>query len=258
MLVFPGGHLFTLAIADPHRPGSAIAGEWYTSTEIEGAGDRRTLLKVGGRFGFFRWLPREPPGRIWQLSLEAGLDAQFDIDHRLDNIGWDGNYGLSLTTARGGGRWAYLIGILHTSAHIGDEWARRTGRERINYSREEVRGSVSWQFAPRWRTYVETGYGYKLRADGDVMDPLRGQAGLEFESPESLWNGVAGWYVALDVQSWEERAWRLDACLQSGLMFGSPGRTWRFGLQYYHGRVPLGEFFQNTESNLSIGLWAEL
>lgn len=258
LLAFPAGHLYALPIADPHRPGAAINVESYTSAEVEGVSDRRYFLRVGGRFGLLRWLPRQPDGRLWQLSLEAGLDAQFDIDLSQDSIGWDGNYGLSLTTARRGGRWAGLIGLLHTSAHVGDEWMLRTGRERINYTREEARAAISWRFVPRWRTYAEAAYGYKRSAINNLMKPLRGQWGLEVESPGSLWNGLAGWYGAVDLQVWEERDWRLDAALQTGLMFNTESRVWRLGLQYHDGRVPLGEFFRDTESAISIGLWSEL
>ena len=63
---------------------------------------------------------------------------------------------------------------------------------------------------------------------------------------------------ALDLQSWEERDWRLDLALQAGLRFDSLGRVWRLGVQYTDGRVPLGEFFQYTEAALAVGLWLEI
>ncbi|MCP4201714.1 MAG: DUF1207 domain-containing protein [bacterium] len=258
LLLFPSGYLVRPFIADPHRPGSGLLVESYTSTDIEQAGDRRFYLKLGGRFGILRRLPKTPKGRMWQLSLEAGLDAQFDSRSGQDNTGWDGNYGLTLTTARKDGKWAYKTGMLHTSAHIGDEWIQRTGRERVNYTREEALGAVSWQFAPRWRTYLETGWGYELRAKDGSMEPLRTQAGFEFESPRTRWKMLSGWYAATDISSWEERDWRTDVSIQAGVKVVSDGRTWRLGIQYYDGRVPLGEFFKETESAFTIGLWAEL
>ncbi len=257
-LFFPSGHLARPFIADPHRPGSGLLFETYPSTEIDQASDVRIYLKLGGRFGLVRWLPKTPEGRLWQLSLEAGLDAQFDGGNSQDNTGWDGTYGLTATTARANGKWAMKTGILHTSAHIGDEWIQRTGRERINYTREEILGAVSWQFSPRWRTYLETGWGYELRAIEGLMEPLRTQAGLELESPRTQWSVLTGWYAAIDLSSWEERDWRADISFQAGVKVASDGRTWRLGIQYYDGRVPLGEFFQDTESAFTVGLWAEL
>jgi hypothetical protein len=257
-LAFPAGHLQDLYIADPHRPGAGLLGESYFSTDVEQATDYGFYLKVGGRFGLLRWLPKTDTGRMWQVSLEAGLDAQFDGGSSLENTGWDGNYGLVVSTIKRGGRWAYKTGILHTSAHIGDEWIERTGRQRIGYTREEALAAVSWQFAPKWRTYVEGAWGYELRVGDDLMAPLRGQVGLELELPERMWNGLAGWYAATDISSWEERDWRIDVSLQVGLRMTNADRTWRLGLQYYDGRVPLGEFFQETVSVLTIGLWSEL
>jgi hypothetical protein len=53
----------------------------------------RYLLRVGGEFGLLRWEGTEPSSLGVQLDLIAGMDGQFDLDHSLDNIGWDGNYG---------------------------------------------------------------------------------------------------------------------------------------------------------------------
>ena len=130
--LFPEGLLFALPIADPHRPGSAVNVAHYSSVGIDTATDRRFFLRLGGRFGLVRWRTGAARDRSWQLGLEAGMDGQFDMTHGQDNVGWDGNYGLSLSSTRAGSRWAFLFGVLHTSAHIGDEWIDRTGRERIN------------------------------------------------------------------------------------------------------------------------------
>lgn len=258
LLLFPEGHLFDLVIADPHRPGAAVNVASYRAVDVDGATDQRFFLRVGGRFGLVRRLPTQPEGRSWQLSLEAGLDGQFDMTLGQDNIGWDGNYGLTLSTARARGRWAALVGLLHTSAHIGDEWIQRTGRERINYTREEIRAAVARRFARRWRAYGELAYAYQRRAFGDLIKPLRAQSGLELEQSGGIWRGRAGWYAAADVQAWEERDWRIDVALQAGLLFERGSRTWRVGIDFHDGRVPLGEFFQDTESAVSLGLWSEL
>ena len=90
------------------------------------------------------------------------------------------------------------------------------------------------------------------------MEPLRMQAGFEFESPRPQWRVLTGWYAATDISSWEERDWRTDVSIQAGVKVVSDGRTWRLGIQYYDGRVPLGEFFTETESAFTIGLWSEL
>ena len=100
---------------------------FYTRSEIPDTSGTRTMLKAGGRFGIVRWEAAPGGGRSWQLSLDAGLDAMFDSQNSLDNVGWDGNYGITLTTASAS-RFAYKLGILHCSSHVGDEYMERTGR----------------------------------------------------------------------------------------------------------------------------------
>ncbi len=252
--LFPRGHLYAPYVADPHAPGAAIEVHAYSSTGVEQASDLRYHLELGGRFGLVRRRPRAPGGRAWQLSLDAGLDAQFDIHNGLDNTGWDGNYGVSLTTSRG--RAEGKLGLFHTSSHLGDEWIVRTGRERINYTREEI--LVGFGFRPRGhlRLYVEGGWAYLMR-NQELMDPLRLQAGAEWERPGVLWGGLAGWFAAVDLAWWEERG-SLDTAASFGVAVPSGGRTWRMGLTVVDGRPPLGEFFQADETSVALVLTTDL
>jgi len=87
--------------------------------------------------------------------------------------------------------------------------------------------------------------------------PWRAQVGLEWESRPELFGGRAAWYSAVDFSATQERDWRLDTAVQAGIAAKGPGSTWRFGIEYYDGRVPLGEFFQDTESRFTIGLWVD-
>ncbi|OGW19407.1 MAG: hypothetical protein A2X56_03305 [Nitrospirae bacterium GWC2_57_13] len=133
----------------------------------------------------------------------------------------------------------------------------RTGRLRIGYTRQEMAGAVSWRPAGPWRLYAEFARGYNLRNE-NLQKPGRIQSGLEFFSPASLWRGRMGWYAAMDLQSWEERDWRLDSAFQAGLLFRTTSRDWRFGIEHVNGRPPMGEFFRDTERWTSFGLWIDL
>jgi hypothetical protein len=252
--LIPDGDLFAPYIADPHRPVFALQGLVFADTAVEDSGSVRSGLKAGGRFGLLRLSSRQSP-REWQLSFEAGIDAQFDGKHGLDNVGWDGNYGFTLTTAAGGAL-EWKLGVLHTSSHIGDEYAERTGRTRIGYTREEVTAALGWRFHANWRTYLELGYAYKNNSD--VQEPGRGQVGLEYERPGSLWGGRMGYYAALDVQAMEEHDWSPGASLQTGLLLLRGVRRWRLGVEAYSGRVPLGEFYQDEETYVALGIWVDV
>ncbi len=253
-VLFPAGDIFPVYIADPQRPGNAVMVHFYTRTTIFDSSDHRTSLKGGGRFGIFRTEPATEGGRSWQASIDAGLDAQFDSDHKLDNVGWDGNYGFTVTTASGS-PWSFKLGLLHTSAHVGDEYIERTGRQRIDYTREEVAFGVAYRLARGWRAYAEGGVAYKELTEEQA--PWRAEGGIEWESRPTLLGGKFGWYAAADFSATQERDWRLDTAVQAGFMSKGPGGTWRFGVEYYDGRVPLGEFFQDTEARFTLGIWVD-
>jgi hypothetical protein len=256
LLIFPPGDLYPQYIADPHRVGFGIQQMSFSETEIAESGDSRIGLKAGGRFGFVRIYPSNRVDRGWQLSIEGGFDAQFDLDHSYDNIGWDGNYGLLLTAAPVRGL-AFKLGMHHTSSHVGDEYAERTGRRRIDYTRHELAAGISWAMDEHWRYYAEAGWGYYLNND-DLQEPGRMQLGLEFEDAKSLWKRRLGWYVALDASAMEERDWRVDTSLQLGLVLRSGGRIWRLGIERYDGRPTIGEFFQDDETYIAMGLWLDV
>ena len=252
--LFPAGDIYPPYVADPHRTGNGAMVQFHTRTEIPETSGTRTMLKAGGRMGVARWDAAQPGGRSWQISLDAGFDAVFDSQNSLDNIGWDGNYGFTVTTASSS-RLSYKVGILHCSAHIGDEYIERTGRSRLGYSREELAVGARYRLAPAWSGYAELGVAYH-QLDDELQEPWRAQLGVEWQSQRTLFGGFA-WYGALDLQMWQERDFNPDFTLQGGLAAAGAGRTWRFGVEYAYGRPPLGEFFQDTEARVTLGMWVE-
>ena len=183
--LFPVGDVHPLYMANPHRPTNTILGCFYTTRSIAFSGNPRVWLSAGGRFGLLRVGNTAPGARVWQIGLEAGMDALFDAEHKSENIGWDGNYGLTLTTGSAA-PWTLKVAMLHTSAHIGDEHADRTGRTRINYIREELAIGGAYRMGRAWRTYGELGGAY-IRGAGE-QEPWRLQGGLEYRvRAAALW-----------------------------------------------------------------------
>lgn len=241
---FPSSNLYSGYIADPRRPEFGVTVLAVPDPQIPDSGDRRVGLKLGGRFGLIRF-------GGWQLDIEPGFVGQFDIEHSLDNIGWDGLYNFLVSTAlRDDLR--MQIGTKHVSSHVGDEYAERTGRRRIDYTREEFAAGATWQIHPSWRTYGEIGWGFAPREEIG-QEPGRLQLGLEHEAPESF--GRLGWYAALDLQAMEERDWQADPTLQIGLLVPAGDRRWRVGVGVHDGTVPLGEFYRVDETYVALGLW---
>lgn len=253
--LFPAGDVFPVYEADLHRPRFGIVFMTVPDIGIAASGDTRFDLRLGGRFGVLRVHPEGRPDLGWQVSILAGFDGQFDVDKGYDSIGWDGNYGLAFTRAWPSG-WALKTRLYHTSSHIGDEYAERTGRRRIGYTREEADIGAAWRRG-RVLVYAETGWGYDLRNE-ELQEPGRGQLGFEYRADDSLWAERLGWFAALDLSATEERDFRLDVSFLAGLSLRSGARRWRAALGYADGRPPLGEFFQDTEQTLSLGLWLDL
>ena len=253
--LFPSGDVYAVYAADPHRPTNALTEMVYLRERIEDTRSPRVGLAAGGRFGVLRIDPGTAGGRSWQVSISAGLDVVFDSDHKLDAVGWDGNYGFLVTTAAGGPL-SFKVAVLHQSSHLGDEYAERTGRTRINYSREELALGVSWRLTPRWRAYGEAAAGYRTRYE--EQEPWRSQGGVEYESRPALWGGRFAWYMAADLSAMQERAWRLDTALQGGIVTRANGHTHRFGVGWTDGRPTIGEFFQQSEGWFTFGWWIDL
>jgi hypothetical protein len=247
----PPADFYPQYIADPIRAQSALIILGLFDSEIPATGDARFGLRLGGRFAMVRLHPASNPEVGWQLDFEGGFSGHFDIDYSLDVIGWDGVFGLQLSwkpTERLGLR----FGTLHDSAHVGDEYAERTGRQRIGYTREELILGVSWAASGRWRLYAETGYGYGLE---EFQAPLRAQAGIERMGRRTFFAQRLSWYAALDLRAYEEADWRPRTTAQIGLIlpFSRGSGRYRFAVEYASGRSVLGEFFRHDESYMGVG-----
>ena len=91
--LFPNGDIYAVYAADPHRPTNTSCRKLYDRRQHSRheepphpGGYRRSLWHVAIRAGDAR-------GRAWQISVEAGFDALFDSQNKLDVVGWDGNSG---------------------------------------------------------------------------------------------------------------------------------------------------------------------
>jgi hypothetical protein len=249
--VAPPADFYPQYIADSIRAQSALLVAMVDDTEIPESGDGRFILRLGGRFAMVRVHPTDKPDVGCQLDFEGGFSGHFDTDHSLDNIGWDGFFGLQLSW-KPTEELGFRFGTLHDSAHVGDEYAERTGRQRIGYTREELNLGVSWAVNPWWRLYAEGGYGYTIK---EFQEPLRAQAGVEYLGVRTFFGGRLSWYTAFDLRAYEENDWDVRTTAQLGLILPFKRGTgrYRFALEYSDGRSALGEFFFRDESYLAFG-----
>ena len=254
----PSTLLYPPYIANPIRPMIAVNVVLVDDNDIFDSGDARYNIRLGARVGFFRFHPVDDSSRGFQIDLEGGFLGVFDRDNSLDNIGWDGVYGALFTWSNGEG-FAAKLAMQHDSSHVGDEYAERTGRQRINYTRQEYAFGLSLAGFEHWRIYGEAAWAFDIRNE-ELQDKWRVEGGLEFEDPDRFRNGKFGYYAAADVMSYEESDWKAEITVQTGLVLPvtNPARTWRFGLEYRDGRSVIGEFFQSRESHIALGMWIDL
>lgn len=248
----PAAEFYPQYTADPLRPQSALKLLYLADSDIPVTSSSRFGLHLGGRFGLVRWYREGTPDRGWQLDFEGGFLAQFDVGKSLDNIGWDGLLGLFISWLPSPDL-GLRLGIRHDSAHVGDEYAERTGRRRIDYTREELAAGVSWAPAARWRVYGEAGVGDT--GGGRTGSRWRLQSGLEYRGTRRFWKERMGWYAAADLQSFEEDDWRLRSALQLGFILptGRGTSRYRFALELITGRSVLGEFSFEADTSIGVG-----
>jgi len=252
--VLPAGDIYPPYIADLHGPGFAMMNMNVMDSETPNAGDSRYGFMLGGQYGALRFQSTSEPAAAFQVDIYGSFYGVFDADNNTDNIGWNGLYGIAFHWTDGSGLAAKLA-MQHNSSHVGDEYIEKTGRKRINYTREEWALGLSYRFMENWRFYGESAYGFELR-NSDLQEPWRVQGGVEWEADDLFLSGRGGYYAAIDVGAAEELDWEEDITVQAGFVISATQfyRKFRIGLIYRDGRSLIGEFFQDREEWWGIGL----
>lgn len=253
--LLPDKIIYPNYIADPLRSTNSIQYMKVNKTSDSNIGKNHLDIKLGGTFLFAEWKLRGDKRPWLQLALEAGFHGQFDQDRSQDNIGWDGLYGINLFY-HPAGNIVYRFGSKHISAHIGDELQERTGRTRISYTRNEIRAGLVWSPNNKVDNYIDVGRAYNVK-DKRLQEPWRAQIGIQFKEFSKFFNNSVGWFSALDVSAFEENNWHRNLTFQIGLISGIHKPEWRLAVEIYDGRTQLGEFFQDEERYIGLGLWKD-
>jgi hypothetical protein len=253
---FPQTQIYPENIADPHRPTFMLSLARVQDTTLDSTSDLYGIIKTGARIGLFRVHPVDKRDQAFQLNLDIGFNGLFDADLSWDVIGWNGVYAL-IGQYRFNPQWAIKAGLNHISSHIGDEYIRRTGRERIDYTRQELLLGANWQFHRNWQVYAETGYGYRL-SNETLQKPWRVQSGIQFFSNAGQHAATRGWYAALDLSANEERDYSINTTLQAGHSYYAGNRRFQAGIEMYDGQVQIGELFQEDTRYILLGFWFDI
>lgn len=243
----PGGTLFRPLIADPRWPHFAASYQRYI-------GDRQ-LRDVGATsFGetFTLWRQRLGPATAWELGIQAGVFALFDLNAPSSDL-VNADYFVAVPVGFRHEGFSSMFRIFHQSSHLGDEFLLRTNTERINLSVEGVDLKLSYEFGDLLRVYG--GGGYLFRREPSSIDPWSVQYGVEFVSPwpsrEAGWRPIA----AADLQHHEENAWSVDLSLRTGIQIDGvlASRSLQILLEYFRGHSPNGQFYKDEVEYFGLG-----
>lgn len=246
----PKKQLFQPLLADPRWPHFSASYQRYQDNDqlknvaATSFGESFSIYRFGG-----------PGDSIMELGIQAGVFSIFDLDaESFDLINADYLVGIPITLKKGS--FTNMLRIFHQSSHLGDEFLLR-GRadKRVNLSYESVDNLFSYHLPAGFRIYG--GGGFLLRKSPSDLDPWSTQAGLEFRSPKTWMDGALRPVAAVDVQNRQESDWNTDVSARTGIQFENPdflSRKLLLLLEYYNGKSPNGQFYENSIEFFGIGV----
>lgn len=239
-------------LADPRRMRLGFSAA-FVDSGIPNTSSGRAMLDAATRYTLFKIRPDSGGDTEFSLDILGGAFMQFDLGNQLDNIGWDGIYGFNVVFARND-KLAARMGYRHLSAHIGDEYIEKNGRERRNYTRDDFIFGVSYWLREDWMVYLEPRWAFNL-GDADGLEEFSAEAGIQYESPKNFWNGSASLYAGMDIQAYQENDWKPGISVQSGfhIQRRKRGANIRLGLEGYTGRAILGEYALDYDESYLLG-----
>lgn len=246
-VILPREKLFQPLIADPRWPHFSVAYHYYlNNSELKNVGS----TSFGESFALFGG--DTSGGAKWQLEIQAGVFAVFDLDAAsMDLINADYWVGFPLSFRKG--PFSGIVRLFHQSSHLGDEFVLRNTEERVNLSYESIDAKVSYDVYEWLRLYAGGGFIFHKEPSG--LSPWSVQYGLELKS-KKVFSGVVRPVAGADFKNWQENNWHPDVSVRLGVQLES-ARTLshriQFMLEYFKGHSPHGQFYSREIEYIGIG-----
>lgn len=242
-------------VADPRRPRMEV-GVGVADSDIPETSSSRVMLDLGTRYTLFKIQTDPSSTNEFALDIEGGLFTQFDPGNGLDNIGWDGRYGI-FAVWDWSDKVVARVGYRHLSAHLGDEYIEATGRRRINYTRDDLALGLGYFVNEKILVYVEPSWAWSM-GNEDRQKRWAAEGGIQYQGPRDMWNDSTAYYAAAHVRAFDETSWDPGVSIQTGFHIKreQSSTNLRLGLEGYIGRAILGEFaLDYDEAYLTVGIF---
>jgi hypothetical protein len=240
---FPEGLIYRHPLADPRAPVSGVQFQF----PIDKDDDMRIENRIATHLAV--WRERDGDSEF-EVQAEGAAFGRFDFQQFWDMEAVDFRFGFPIIWRRD--QFAFKLHPWHMTSHLGDEFIERTGRKRVNYSRNELTIGVSCDLDTECRVYGEVGYAIWR---GDVNDYVRVMAGFETMGRHlgADWPDV---FAAVNVTSFQEQDWGLQVNVEAGVWLrpqNSP-RGVRLSLGYFRGPSALTQFLEENEEHWNFGV----
>jgi hypothetical protein len=250
--ILPAGLLYQSYLAGTREPrfGSDIIYDhklgWLWDSTL---GARVGLLRYGTEDatspdGCTPW----PEG--WQLDVEGAAFPRLDLPARdLQDV--DFRAGMLIT--RRDGPWETKFGYYHYCTHLGDQYIfNNPGVMRNSYERDSLIFGLAYYLDPSVRVYWEAGWAFHFESPAEPWDM---QFGVEFSSTEPTGPGGSP-FAAVNGHLHQEDNFGGNLSVQAGWQWrGRTRHLLRIGVQYFNGLSDQGQFYNQFEQYVGMGLW---
>lgn len=221
-------------------------------TTLSNAYTHNTLdVNIGATAGLSRFDREGNPLRV-QLDMFGVVVSRISEYNYL--VASDYRAGLPLTFELEA--WHGKVSYEHSSDHVGDETILRTGRQRIDFTKDElVLGLGRWLYGHRLRLYGDGAWAFFQNIPDDPS-PFRFDLGAEWRPRFSTeFRGQPYAAVNLDFNGVNDFSPSID--FQAGWLWLAPDRRlgqFRVYLEFFAGHSPYGQYFQMPERFVGLGV----
>lgn len=247
--------LFAPLIADPRQVTNSAALRFNDSP----IGKHVGAVSFGDEFPFYRWKDLWRWHGDFEVGIEAGIFAVFDLDHP-EACHTNTDFFVAAMANYAINKWSWRFRLWHLSSHIGDEFLLcNPDFDRRNLSDEGVDLFISYQLRQPIRIY--SGIGYIFDRDRTFPEkPIYIEFGTEIKicGDKDYFNKLyITPFLAMHFRTWEEHEWSIDQTYALGVEWGKiqgVGKKLRVFAEYHDGFSKEGQFLKERTNYAAIRL----